>query len=221
MAIDTRQKRFSIMNFVARGAQGPTAVPLFEPDGAIDLDDRQHMLGFYSGIAFGAIGATTVFPDASAIPIVATISPTIRFGVTPSTSAVSLNAVGPLLSMRPNPSITSIPIVAMQVALQQPGALITTPVLPILLPLVSPGILVSYHVRPDPAVIPIVSLFITETWRVNPTPVLVPIIASSPVIAYSIGAHGHQLHINNTGVVIETFSDLSAYTKVYIVIEYT
>lgn len=50
MAIDTRQKRFSVMTMVSRVLQGP-GMPLFEADGAVDLDDRQHLLGLYSGIA--------------------------------------------------------------------------------------------------------------------------------------------------------------------------
>ena len=31
-----------------------SSVSLFEADGTVDLDDRQHLLGLYSGIAFGA-----------------------------------------------------------------------------------------------------------------------------------------------------------------------
>ena len=50
MAVDTRQKRFSMMS-----TRGPlTFHPLFEADGSVDLDDRQHLLNKYSGIAFGA-----------------------------------------------------------------------------------------------------------------------------------------------------------------------
>lgn len=48
MAIDTRQKRMSMLNF------GGGDHTLFEADGAVDLDDRQHLLDCYSGIAFGA-----------------------------------------------------------------------------------------------------------------------------------------------------------------------
>ena len=50
MAVDTAEKRFSMLNF----GDGTTIHLLPEPDGAIDLDDRQHLLDCYSGIAFGA-----------------------------------------------------------------------------------------------------------------------------------------------------------------------
>ena len=50
MAIDTRHKRFSMMNFV-----GGEDIMLFEPDGSVDLDDRQHLLDCYSGIAFAGV----------------------------------------------------------------------------------------------------------------------------------------------------------------------
>lgn len=50
MAIDSRQKRFSMLNF----GDGSTIHALFEADGAVDLDDRQHLLDCYSGIAFAA-----------------------------------------------------------------------------------------------------------------------------------------------------------------------
>ena len=46
MALDTRQKRMSMLNF----GQGWTAVVLFEADGAVDADDRAHMPDLYSGI---------------------------------------------------------------------------------------------------------------------------------------------------------------------------
>ena len=50
MAVDTAEKRFSMLNF----GDGTTIHLLFETDGAVDLDDRQHLLDCYSGIAFGA-----------------------------------------------------------------------------------------------------------------------------------------------------------------------
>ncbi len=50
MAVDTRQKRFSIMSF----GSSIHFVPLFETDGTVDLDDRQHLLNCYSGIAFAS-----------------------------------------------------------------------------------------------------------------------------------------------------------------------
>ena len=54
MAVDTAEKRFSMLNF----GDGTTIHLLPEPDGAVDLDDRQHFLDCYSGIAFsGAVAA--------------------------------------------------------------------------------------------------------------------------------------------------------------------
>ena len=52
--IDTREKRFSIMGMRSHALRG-TTIPLFEADGAVDLDDKQHLLGCYSGIAFNNI----------------------------------------------------------------------------------------------------------------------------------------------------------------------
>ena len=53
MAVDTRQKRFSLLNF-----SWVPSVALFEADGAVDADDRAHLLNLYSGIALSA-GAIT------------------------------------------------------------------------------------------------------------------------------------------------------------------
>jgi len=50
MAVDTKEKRFSMINF----GDGTTIHLLFEADGTVDLDDRQHLLDCYSGIAFAA-----------------------------------------------------------------------------------------------------------------------------------------------------------------------
>ena len=47
MAIDTRVRRFSMMNF-----RTPFVYPIHHPDGVIDLEDKQHLLNKYSGIAF-------------------------------------------------------------------------------------------------------------------------------------------------------------------------
>ena len=55
MAADTREKRFSMMNLGTGDS-----VSLFEADGAVDLDDRQHLLGLYSGIALGSPVAVTL-----------------------------------------------------------------------------------------------------------------------------------------------------------------
>ena len=50
MAIDTREKRFSMLNF----GDGTHLHATFEADSSVDLDDRQHLLDCYSGIAFDA-----------------------------------------------------------------------------------------------------------------------------------------------------------------------
>ncbi len=54
MAIDTKSKRFSMMNM------GSPAVvqPMPDPDGTIDQGDRQHFLGLYSGIFAGLGGVS-------------------------------------------------------------------------------------------------------------------------------------------------------------------
>ena len=49
MAIDTRAKRFSMLNFGL-----PPTLALFEADGTVDADDRAHMLNLYAGIALDA-----------------------------------------------------------------------------------------------------------------------------------------------------------------------
>lgn len=51
MAVDTAEQRFSMMNF----GDGATIHLLPEPDGSVDLDDRQHLLDLYSGIALGGV----------------------------------------------------------------------------------------------------------------------------------------------------------------------
>jgi len=50
MAIDTRQKRFSMLGF------DQFDEVLFQADGAVDADDRAHLLGLYSGIALDTPG---------------------------------------------------------------------------------------------------------------------------------------------------------------------
>jgi len=52
MAVDTREKRFSMMAF----GDGNHLHVTFEADGAVDADDRQHLLDCYSGIAFSGAG---------------------------------------------------------------------------------------------------------------------------------------------------------------------
>lgn len=60
MAIDTAEKRFSMTAF--GDADGAI---MFEVDGSVDLDDRQHLLGCYSGIAFNSVAI--VAPDSPGI----------------------------------------------------------------------------------------------------------------------------------------------------------
>lgn len=56
MAVDTAAKRYSMINFGA-----DDNVMSFEVDGAVDLDDRQHLLGCYGGIAFAFTGNIAIF----------------------------------------------------------------------------------------------------------------------------------------------------------------
>ena len=46
MAIDSRQKRMSMMSF----GQHIRFLPMWESDGTIDADDEYHQLNLYSGI---------------------------------------------------------------------------------------------------------------------------------------------------------------------------
>lgn len=51
MAIDTKAKRYSMLNW----ASGPSIVkPAFDPDASVDAGDRYHVLNLYSGISLGA-----------------------------------------------------------------------------------------------------------------------------------------------------------------------
>ena len=47
MAVDTAEKRFSMINF----GDGTHIHLSFEPDGAVDADDRAHLLDLYSGLS--------------------------------------------------------------------------------------------------------------------------------------------------------------------------
>jgi hypothetical protein len=58
MAVDTRQKRFSIMSM---GSASISFIPVFEADGSVDADDRQHLLNRYSGIAFAGLGSAAAY----------------------------------------------------------------------------------------------------------------------------------------------------------------
>lgn len=56
MAIDTKDKRMSAMNF---GGIGLNTVVLPDADSTVDDPDQQHQLDCYSGIAFDAPSAVT------------------------------------------------------------------------------------------------------------------------------------------------------------------
>ena len=58
MAVDSRQKRFSMMSF---GSFIPSQI-LFEADGTVDADDKYHLLGLYSGITLANPVAVDVAP---------------------------------------------------------------------------------------------------------------------------------------------------------------
>ena len=59
MAIDTRSKRFSMLN-MASGLDGCGIHTLFESDGAIDADDRASLLDLYNGNALASPTAAAV-----------------------------------------------------------------------------------------------------------------------------------------------------------------
>lgn len=60
MAIDTREKRMSMLNF----GDGSNVHLLFEADGtAVDADDRLHLLDLYSGISAIAVISYTSMGD--------------------------------------------------------------------------------------------------------------------------------------------------------------
>ncbi len=61
MAVDTREKRMSMLNFGA----GSHLHVTFEVDGAVDLDDRQHLLDCYSGVAFGSPAAGRIMSSSA------------------------------------------------------------------------------------------------------------------------------------------------------------
>ena len=55
MAIDTRQKRFSMLHF-----SWIPGVSLFEADGTVDADDKYHLLHLYSGITLSGAPTETL-----------------------------------------------------------------------------------------------------------------------------------------------------------------
>lgn len=64
MAIDSPMKRFSMLN-MAGGAVFPR---LFEPDGAVDADDRAFLLRLYGGSPFDS-PVVVVTPDGRVLTI--------------------------------------------------------------------------------------------------------------------------------------------------------
>ncbi len=63
MAIDTETKRRSVMNLATGGRWRILPVA----DGTIDGGDKQHLLGYYAGIPWGAAAAIT--PDVAAFSL--------------------------------------------------------------------------------------------------------------------------------------------------------
>lgn len=55
MAIDTAMKRFSMLNMASPNPY----IRLFEPDGAVDADDRAYLLHIYGGNALSGGSAVT------------------------------------------------------------------------------------------------------------------------------------------------------------------
>lgn len=54
MAVDTKEKRLSMLNF----GDGTHVHATFEADGAVDADDRAHLLDLYSGVALSVAPAS-------------------------------------------------------------------------------------------------------------------------------------------------------------------
>jgi len=50
MAVDSRQKRMSMMTF----GSSMVFMPMFEADSSVDADDRAHQLSLYSGVTLSA-----------------------------------------------------------------------------------------------------------------------------------------------------------------------
>jgi len=79
MAVDTPQKRMSMLEF----GDGQIWHTLFEADGAVDADDRAHLLGLYSGID---LVVPVVFSPDSRITILAAPTRTCVVGAEVRTS---------------------------------------------------------------------------------------------------------------------------------------
>ena len=83
MGVDTKEKRLSFLNF---GLPWWSTLP--ETDGAIDSDDRLHLLHLYSGIAAEVV---IVLPSLVAYPVrrgTSSDSSPVRRGIADSTSPV-------------------------------------------------------------------------------------------------------------------------------------
>lgn len=65
MAIDSAMKRFSMLNM----AGGVVYPRLFQPDGAVDADDRAFLLRIYGGNALSVAGDVLSFGIRVATPI--------------------------------------------------------------------------------------------------------------------------------------------------------
>ena len=79
MAVDTPAKRSSMLNW----ACGLSFNLLPIPDGSYDAGDRQHLLGLYRGIAFGAISETlTLLLKLGSVTLISTGALTPTSGLT-------------------------------------------------------------------------------------------------------------------------------------------
>jgi len=63
MAVDTKPKRFSMLNF------GGESLLMIDPSGSVATQDRLHFLDLYSGIAAGAPVAAATLSDISPLGI--------------------------------------------------------------------------------------------------------------------------------------------------------
>lgn len=80
MAVDTKAKRFSMLNF------GGESLVLIDPDGTVGVPDRLHFLNLYSGIAADApsveVALTTAFPP-DTLTLSAETADTYAFAIIP------------------------------------------------------------------------------------------------------------------------------------------
>ena len=91
MAIDTKAKRYSMLNSILP----VITVPSIVADGTIDQGDRQHLLGFYSGLLFPTLVPSTALTITLITPMTPAITLTTPAGAeitltTPMTHTITL-----------------------------------------------------------------------------------------------------------------------------------